>query len=334
MKELLDNSIPSSVSVVIPLYNKGKYIERALTSVLAQTRPPLEIIVVDDGSTDDGPGKVLDLGSQKIRLIRQENRGPGAARNAGLALARGKYVSFLDADDEWLPSFLDAGIHLLEDNRANINVAFTGFYYSPGMRRYSVGVKEEYRGVIEISPGADMRLVQQICFHWTGAAVMRTDIVRAWGGFFDRYKCLFGEDVYLFIKLAFNERIGIIPEPHVIYHTDASDLYGGGTINTYFLVPPYLEVPGELLDACPRTKRTILKRMLARRALPKAETLAMLGRGRAARELLNRFSRDDYPSRTEVVKVRFFAEIAPLLPPVRWIWRNTKAIMGLNGKRR
>lgn len=121
---------PVTVSVIIPLYNKGKYIERALSSVLAQTFPPLEIIVVDDGSTDDGTERVLKLNSSEIILIRQENRGPGAARNIGMAKAMGKYVVFLDADDEWLPSFLETGLSLLEDETANIIVAWTGYYSS------------------------------------------------------------------------------------------------------------------------------------------------------------------------------------------------------------
>ena len=98
---------PPTVSAVIPLYNKGPYIERALRSALAQTLPLREIIVVDDGSTDDGPDRALRLAqnSTNIKLVRQPNRGPGAARNAGLALAKGKYTAFLDADDEWLPVY-------------------------------------------------------------------------------------------------------------------------------------------------------------------------------------------------------------------------------------
>jgi glycosyltransferase involved in cell wall biosynthesis len=329
MTESVSDMHAPSVSVVIPLYNKGRYIERAMSSILAQTFSPLEIIVIDDGSTDDGPEKVRNFNEPRVSLIRQENKGPGAARNAGLAIARGKYVSFLDADDEWLPSFLEAGIGRLEDVTANIAAAFIGFYYYPGMRRYAEGRGAEPGGVIEISPESDLESVQEICSHWTCAAVIRTDVVRKWGGFFDRYKCLFGEDVFLFIKLVFNERIGIIPEPHAIYHTEASDLYGGGTASKCFPVPPYLEDPKELLDTCPPAKLPILKKMLAQRALLKAETMARLGRGREARELLNRFNQDGFPCPKEVFKVRLFAGIAPVLPGVGWLWRNTKAVIHL-----
>jgi glycosyltransferase involved in cell wall biosynthesis len=101
-----------AVSVVIPLYNKGPYIARALNSVLAQTFQDFEVIVVDDGSTDDGAEVVRSFEDPRIRLIQQENRGVSAARNRGIEAARAELVAFLDADDEWLPKFLGTIIRL------------------------------------------------------------------------------------------------------------------------------------------------------------------------------------------------------------------------------
>ena len=74
-----------TVSVIIPLYNKGQYVARAVDSVLRQTVKDYEIIVVDDGSGDEGPAIVKRYGENRIRLIRQQNAGPGAARNRGIA---------------------------------------------------------------------------------------------------------------------------------------------------------------------------------------------------------------------------------------------------------
>ena len=96
----------SKVSVIIPLYNKSKYIARALDSVFVQTYRDFEVIVVDDGSTDDGPEIVKGYSDPRIRLIYQVNAGPGAARNRGAEESMGPWLAFLDADDELLPDFL------------------------------------------------------------------------------------------------------------------------------------------------------------------------------------------------------------------------------------
>jgi glycosyltransferase involved in cell wall biosynthesis len=92
----------SSVSVVIPAYNAGKCIGAAIESVLAQTIPADEIIVVNDGSSDDTCAIVNSYGP-RVRLISQENQGPSSARNAGVQAASSEFIAFLDADDQWLP---------------------------------------------------------------------------------------------------------------------------------------------------------------------------------------------------------------------------------------
>ena len=88
------------VSVIVPVYNGARFLRQALDSVLAQACPPLEILVVDDGSTDATPDILRGIDAP-IRYLRQENRGPSAARNAGIGLARAEVLAFLDADDVW-----------------------------------------------------------------------------------------------------------------------------------------------------------------------------------------------------------------------------------------
>jgi glycosyltransferase involved in cell wall biosynthesis len=94
------------VSVIIPSYNSAAYLPEAIESALGQTVPPLEVIVVNDGSTD-GTARILDQYRGRIRSIFQENRGLSAARNRGIAAARGDLIAFLDADDIWLPEKLE-----------------------------------------------------------------------------------------------------------------------------------------------------------------------------------------------------------------------------------
>ncbi len=101
------------VSVVIPTYNRAHLVGHTIDSVLAQSFPGIEIIVIDDGSRDETPA-VLAAYGDRIRVLRQPNNGMNPARNAGLALARGEYVALLDSDDLWLPFKIALQVELLE----------------------------------------------------------------------------------------------------------------------------------------------------------------------------------------------------------------------------
>jgi glycosyltransferase involved in cell wall biosynthesis len=106
-------------SVIVPAYNAASTIEAAVESVLAQTRQDFEVIVVDDGSTDDTPDRVARYADDsRVRLLSQENRGLAAARNAAIEASRGTYVSLLDSDDMYFPRYLELMIDRLERNPA------------------------------------------------------------------------------------------------------------------------------------------------------------------------------------------------------------------------
>lgn len=106
---------PPLVSVVMPAYNVDWCIGKAIDSVLAQTHPTVELIVVDDGSTDS-TARVLQNYGDRIRVLHQPNSGQSSARNAGIRAADGKYIAFLDADDWWLPEKLQRQVELLENS--------------------------------------------------------------------------------------------------------------------------------------------------------------------------------------------------------------------------
>lgn len=101
------------VSVVIPAYNDARYIGQALRSVLAQSYRPLDIVVVDDGSTDETAGIASSFGS-RVQVFRQANAGAAVARNRGLEEARGDYIAFLDADDFWHPRKIELQLRHLQ----------------------------------------------------------------------------------------------------------------------------------------------------------------------------------------------------------------------------
>jgi glycosyltransferase involved in cell wall biosynthesis len=107
------------VSVIVPSYNTARYIGETLDSVFAQTYKNYEVIVVNDGSPDTSQlERVLDRYADRIRYIKQENRGPSAARNTGIKYARGEFLAFPDSDDVWLPDFLSEQRRFFDQNPA------------------------------------------------------------------------------------------------------------------------------------------------------------------------------------------------------------------------
>ncbi|HWA92691.1 MAG TPA: glycosyltransferase family 2 protein [Rhizomicrobium sp.] len=112
---------PPFFTVVIPVYNRAGVLGAAVASVLAQTEQDFEIVVVDDGSKDD-PARALPA-DPRIRFVRQPNKGGGAARNAGIDLARGRFVAFLDSDDVYLPNHLGAMRRLLDGTTDTVGYA-------------------------------------------------------------------------------------------------------------------------------------------------------------------------------------------------------------------
>lgn len=135
------------VSVIIPVYNVRPYLERCIQSVLNQTYKDVEVILVDDGSTD-GSGELCDelaLNNQHIRVIHQANQGISGARNAGLLQAEGQYIAFLDADDAWLlPDGLEQILNKAEVTVADIVIFKAVHIFGGGRKNYTQDYDVEY----------------------------------------------------------------------------------------------------------------------------------------------------------------------------------------------
>jgi glycosyltransferase involved in cell wall biosynthesis len=116
------------VSVIIPTYNCAEYIEKAISSVLTQTYSNIEIIVVDDGSTDHTAETINRIQSDKVRYFYKENGGPGSARNYALKEAKGNIITFLDADDYFHPDNIATKMNVLKDNH-NVYWLFSDVYF-------------------------------------------------------------------------------------------------------------------------------------------------------------------------------------------------------------
>src|SRR5882724_11553820 len=119
----------STIAVVIPVYNKERHIGRALASVLGQTSPAEEIIVVDDASTDGSMQAIADFLDPRIRILKRSTPGPGpsAARNLGIRSARSEWIAFLDADDAWNPTFIASMRNLLQEAGSAVGIGFCGY---------------------------------------------------------------------------------------------------------------------------------------------------------------------------------------------------------------
>src|SRR5688572_976564 len=113
--------MPPLVSVIMPVHNRAAWVARAMTSALEQTYSPLEVIVVDDGSTD-GTRRELDRFGDRLTVVSQPQAGAYAARNRGLRAARGEFIAFLDSDDRWLPHRLARQMPLMD--RSEVALVF------------------------------------------------------------------------------------------------------------------------------------------------------------------------------------------------------------------
>ena len=119
------------ISVVLPVYNRASYVGEAIESVLGQTRPPDELIVVDDGSTDDSVAVVERWARPSLRVVRQENRGIGGARNSGLREVTGDLVAFIDSDDLWERDKLERQAAAMRDDDVQLVFGHLVEFLSP-----------------------------------------------------------------------------------------------------------------------------------------------------------------------------------------------------------
>lgn len=217
-------------SIIIPLYNKAPYIEKALHSVLTQTYKEFEIIVIDDGSTDIQEALQPPKGGVKFtysdieqmiegkgKLIRQKNQGVSTARNNAVKLAKYPYLCFLDADDWWAPTFLEEMKSLIETfPKAGI---YGSSYYKVKNGQHipaNIGVEANFeRGLINYCQVYAKTLWMPL---WTGAVVIPKHIFEQEQGFKPTLKL--GEDFDLWIRIALKHPVALLNKPLAYYNQD------------------------------------------------------------------------------------------------------------------
>lgn len=247
-------------SVIIPLYNKESTVARALKSVFCQTVRNFEVIVINDGSDDNGPGVAASFKDSRIRIINQKNQGVSAARNRGIVEAKQELIAFLDADDEWLPEFLETIIELCQEF-PDCNVFGTKYFFcSPGGQRKEAIVKGLPAGYKEgkltdyfnIASKSDPPL-------WTSAIAVKKKAITAIGGF--PVGIVSGEDLLTWARLSVKFQIAYSAKPGAIHY------YPQTIAERPERVPAYPDMVSkslnELLDVCAPESKRGLKRYIS-----------------------------------------------------------------------
>lgn len=209
-----DSGTVPAVSVVLPTYNRAQLLGRSLRSVLGQSFGDFELLVIDDGSTDETARVVASFVDPRIRYVQlARNTGAGAARNVGIRMSRGKFLAFQDSDDEWVPSKLARQMSAFEHGPAGLGVV-----YSDMQRVWSDGT-ETYLAAPDVHPG---RLVgasawfYQVCDLGIQSTLIRREWLDAAGHFNEELPAL--EDLEMFIRLSRLCAFERLREPLVRYH--------------------------------------------------------------------------------------------------------------------
>lgn len=277
------------VSVIVPVFNKSAFIARCVRSILNQSLSDFELIIVNDGSTDDSMGIVAGFSDPRIKVHHQRNSGPGAARNFGIKNSSAQTIAFLDADDEWLPTYLEESVALLDLN-ARVACVTSGYFEYPAGHSSAPywsrrGITD---GVVRVEP--ELRpedLVSKLAYMSCWSTVVRREVINRLGGFYDRDRCRYAEDSFLWLKVLLNEPVRFSTVPRVRFHREASDL--SNIRSGPRPIEPFLLYPDLVRDACPSELRDILDDLLAIRAFKTSCMLGSWGKWREARNLFRRF---------------------------------------------
>ena len=207
-------------SVVIPLYNKQAYIAETLNTVFAQTFTNFEVIVVNDGSTDDGGTTVKAFNDERITYIETVNRGVSAARNTGITAGKGKLIAFLDADDYWLPAHLE-NLYNLYNNHPSSGIFVSRYYIkNPAVSNYVKPVfknlTDDYTGIVAdvFSSSLNYRVV------WTSALAVPKSVFNELGSF--KEHVTHPEDIEMWIRIATHCTVALSNSYTAVYNYDVA----------------------------------------------------------------------------------------------------------------
>ncbi len=201
------------VSVIIPVYNRPEMVRRAIDSVLNQTNPPLEIIVVDDGSTDSTPDVLRGYGS-KIKVLRRQHQGVSAARNHGIRLAQGTWIALLDSDDEWLPQKLAMAEEYHRDHPEFLIFQSQEIWIRHGKRVNPKKKHRKYAGWI-------FKQSLPLCIVSPSAVIFHRSVIEKVGFFDEAFPVC--EDYDLWLRVSRRFAVGLDERPGIVKYGGHED---------------------------------------------------------------------------------------------------------------
>ena len=274
------------VSVIIPLYNKGPHITRALDSVFTQTVQDFEIVVVDGNSTDKGPSIVKNWNDPRVRFIVQEGTGVSAARNQGVEMSQADFIAFLDADDEWESDHLETLLKLYNayPEAGLYSTAYFLKYSDNDKRMKSLFAipKEPWEGLVPSYFKSAARGGSPV---WTSVVGMSKRIFMEMQGFNTAVRR--GEDTDLWGRIALKYPIAFSWNGKGIYHLDASNR----ACNRVEALDEHIFISSALkaieLDEVSPDMCEDIRKYISRKQIERAEINIRAGRLDLAREIVN-----------------------------------------------
>lgn len=235
MQGLSENHEPL-ISVIIATYNMAEYLPAAVSSVLNQTWENLEIVVVDDGSTDDTIQRMVGFSDDpRVRYLRTVNQGQPFAKNTGLREARGEFIAFCDADDLWMPQKLNVQMKYFDDPEVGVVYSEVAYIEKNGQRICKQQPYKRHSGKI-----TDHLIIKN--FIPFGTAVFRRECVEK-NGYFDE-KLPMGIDWDLWLRYSIDWKFQYVPEVTYLYriwHGQMSKNYRGRYVNAFQILQKFLD---------------------------------------------------------------------------------------------
>jgi len=203
------------VSIIIPVYNRASVVSKAINSVKRQTFTNWELIIVDDGSTDNLEKVIKKINIRNLRFLKQKNKGQGAARNLGDKYARGEWLAFLDSDDEWMRDKLEKQAKVINRDPYLGLISTNGNIYKNELLKGNFF--EKFTTLPKSSKEALPGLIQTN-FILNSSVIIRRCLFEELGGFDERELMREVEDYDLWLKVAKQERVEWIEEPLINYY--------------------------------------------------------------------------------------------------------------------